>query len=93
MIEQFQVALPESESKRFIYIGDGMNDFCPTLKLASEDFVLPRKDFPLLGRISKNSNLVKAKVCEWNDSEDLARILGKLIECMSNEDKISPSTT
>lgn len=70
-----------------------MNDFCPTLKLAAGDFVFPRKDFPLLGRILKNTHLVKAKVCEWNDSEDLATILRKLIECVSNEDKISPSTT
>lgn len=93
MIEQIQVSSSESESKRFIYIGDGMNDFCPTIKLASEDFVLPRKEFPLSGRILKNSHLVKAKVCEWNDSEDMAKILGKLIECISNEDKISPSTT
>ncbi|KAH6818290.1 Pyridoxal phosphate phosphatase-related protein [Perilla frutescens var. frutescens] len=93
VIEQIQVSLSESESKRLIYIGDGMNDFCPTLKLASGDYVLPRKDFPLLGRILKNTQLVKAKVCEWNDSEDLARILGKIIECLSNEDKISPSTT
>ncbi|XP_042055551.1 thiamine phosphate phosphatase-like protein [Salvia splendens] len=93
VIEQIQVSLSESESKRLIYVGDGGNDFCPTLKLAAGDFVLPRKDFPLLSRISKNSNLVKAKVCEWNSSEDLAKILGKLIECMSNEDKISSSTT
>lgn len=70
-----------------------MNDFCPTLKLVAGDCVMPRKNFPLLGRILKNSQLVKAKVYEWNDGEDLARILLKLINGRSNEDKISHSTT
>lgn len=35
-------ALPESK-KRFIYLGDGRGDFCPSLKLEGQDHVLPRK--------------------------------------------------
>ncbi|PIN02537.1 putative haloacid dehalogenase-like hydrolase [Handroanthus impetiginosus] len=79
VIKQIQASISESESKRLIYIGDGMNDFCPTLKLAADDCVMPRKNFPFRGRILKNPQLVKAKVYEWKDSEDLARILLNLI--------------
>lgn len=93
LIEQIQVSLSESESKRLIYLGDGNNDFCPALKLAASDYVMPKKDFPLSERIMKNPQVVKAEVCLWNDSKDLARILGRLIDGLSNEDKISPLTT
>ncbi|GFQ02362.1 inorganic pyrophosphatase 2 [Phtheirospermum japonicum] len=57
----------------------GMNDFCPTLKLDPGDCVMPRKNFPLCGRVMENSELVKAKVYDWDDGEDLAEILLKLI--------------
>ncbi|KAI3443662.1 hypothetical protein Pfo_000327 [Paulownia fortunei] len=93
VIEEIQASMSESKSKRLIYIGDGMNDFCPTLKLVAGDTVMPRKNFPLSGRILKNSQLVKAKVYEWSEGEDLARILLKLINSESNDDKISLSTT
>ncbi|KAK4415647.1 Inorganic pyrophosphatase 2 [Sesamum alatum] len=93
VIQQIQSSISENESKKVIYVGDGMNDFCPTLKLVAGDCIMPRKNFPLCGRILKNSQLVKAKVYEWSDSEDLARILLKLINSKSNEDQISLSTT
>lgn len=72
VIERIQ---SETGSKRLIYIGDGMNDFCPTLKLVAADCVMPRKNFPLWGHLSNNLELVKAKVCEWSDGEELAKIL------------------
>lgn len=71
---------------RFIYVGDGRNDFCPTLKLAEGDCVMPRKNFPLWDRILANPQLVKAKVYEWSNGEDLARILLKLIDHVPRED-------
>ncbi|GER51407.1 pyridoxal phosphate phosphatase-related protein [Striga asiatica] len=79
VIKQIQTSVTENENKRIIYIGDGMNDFCPTLKLVKRDYVLPRKNFPLWGRIAKNSELVKAKVFDWGSGEDLAKILLQLI--------------
>ncbi|KAL3825250.1 hypothetical protein ACJIZ3_021279 [Penstemon smallii] len=87
VIEQIQASISESGSEKLIYVGDGRNDFCPTLKLGAGDCVLPRKDFPLHDRILKNSQLVKAKVYVWGDGEELARILLELINNNSNEDK------
>ncbi|XP_073156952.1 thiamine phosphate phosphatase-like protein [Henckelia pumila] len=76
VIERIQA---ETGCKRLIYIGDGMNDFCPTLKLVAADFVMPRKNFPLWSHISNNLELVKAKVCEWSDGEELAKILHSIL--------------
>ncbi|KAL3644342.1 hypothetical protein CASFOL_012274 [Castilleja foliolosa] len=82
VIKQILASTIESKnSKRLIYVGDGMNDFCPTLKLVPGDCVMPRKNFPLWGRIMKNSELVKAEIYEWDNGEDLAKILLKLINC------------
>ncbi|KAL8464012.1 hypothetical protein ACS0TY_033808 [Phlomoides rotata] len=92
VIEQIRASVPESESKILIYVGDGMNDFCPTLKLVEGDSVMARKDFALLAHILKNSQLVKAKVYEWSNGEDLATILHKLISDKSNDDNINLST-
>lgn len=84
-MEQIQASIFESgRSKKLIYIGDGMNDFCPTLKLVAGDSVMPRKNFPLWNRIMENSQLVKANIYEWGDGEDLARILLKLINSYSH---------
>ncbi|KAF6139926.1 hypothetical protein GIB67_033308 [Kingdonia uniflora] len=33
--------------KRFIYLGDGNGDFCPSLKLGEGDFIMPRKNYPI----------------------------------------------
>ncbi|KAL6511335.1 hypothetical protein OROHE_020417 [Orobanche hederae] len=79
VIKQIQASVSESKRKRLIYVGDGMNDLCPTLKLVEGDWVLPRKNFPLWGSIMKNSKHVKAGVYEWGEGEDLAKILLELI--------------
>ncbi|KAK6147735.1 hypothetical protein DH2020_018647 [Rehmannia glutinosa] len=86
VIEQIQASIYKSQSKRIIYVGDGRNDFCPTLKLVAGDCVMPKKNFPLWSRIMKNSELVKAKVYDWGDSEDLAKTLLQVINSMSDED-------
>ncbi|KAL2501378.1 Inorganic pyrophosphatase 3 [Forsythia ovata] len=85
VLEQIQSSISESERKRLIYVGDGRNDFCPTLKLDAQDFVMPRMNFPLFDRILNNPMLVKAKVHEWSNGEELARILHELINNISNE--------
>ncbi|KAG8376108.1 hypothetical protein BUALT_Bualt09G0029100 [Buddleja alternifolia] len=79
VIAKIQASVSENESKRIIYIGDGKNDLCPTLKLDEGDCVMPRMNFPLWNSISKNSELVKAKVYEWGNGEDLGRILLQLL--------------
>jgi pyridoxal phosphate phosphatase PHOSPHO2 len=57
VIDRIRGSLPESET-RFIYVGDGAGDYCPTLKLEGGDFVMPRKNYPLWNRICSDPKLV-----------------------------------
>lgn len=87
VIEQIQASFLETGKKKIIYLGDGGNDFCPSLKLVAGDCVMPRKNFPLWTRIQNNSELMKARVYEWNDGEELARVLLELVNNPSSEDR------
>ncbi|XP_021728869.1 inorganic pyrophosphatase 2-like [Chenopodium quinoa] len=79
--------LSEQESKKFIYLGDGLGDYCPSLMLRESDHVMPRKNFPVYDLISRNSNLIKAKIHEWEDGRDLERVLLSIIQgIISNGD-------
>ncbi|XP_061347639.1 thiamine phosphate phosphatase-like protein [Gastrolobium bilobum] len=77
VIDQIRGSLPENT--RFIYIGDGTGDYCPTLKLEGGDFVMPRKKYPLWNRICSDPKLVDAKVHDWSSGEELESILLNLI--------------
>lgn len=70
--------LPESK-KRFIYLGDGRGDFCPSLKLGSEDHVLARQEYPLWKLLGQNPDLVKAQVHSWSNAKDVEDCLSKLL--------------
>ena len=80
MIDQIQASDSESGKKRFIYLGDGNGDYCPTLKLGESDYVMPRKNYPLWNRICSKPMLMKAQVHEWSTGEELERILKHLID-------------
>ncbi|CAN8230072.1 unnamed protein product [Cochlearia groenlandica] len=73
-------------NRRFIYLGDGGGDFCPTLKLKECDSVMPRTNYPLWKRISDNPLLIKAQVKEWSSAEELHKILLELVGRVSKED-------
>ncbi|KAF7820534.1 thiamine phosphate phosphatase-like protein [Senna tora] len=79
VIDQIRGSLPEKK-RRFIYLGDGSGDYCPTLKLERGDFVMPRKNYPLWNRICNNPELVNAEVHEWSSGEELESILLNLIK-------------
>ncbi|KAK7319907.1 hypothetical protein RJT34_04635 [Clitoria ternatea] len=79
VIDQIRDSLPENQRRRFIYIGDGTGDYCPTLKLKEGDFVMPRKDYPLWNRICSDPKLVNAKVHGWSNGEELETTLSNLI--------------
>ncbi|KAK9683867.1 hypothetical protein RND81_10G170500 [Saponaria officinalis] len=83
VMKRIQASLPE---RKFIYIGDGKNDFCPTLKLTPTDYVMPRKQFPLWDAICSNRDLVQATVHEWNDGEELETKLLNLINSLVTKD-------
>lgn len=58
------------------YIGDGNNDFCPSLKLRKHDLLFPRDGFKLIERINNgNTNKVQASIHLWNDGKDILNIL------------------
>ncbi|XP_022147549.1 thiamine phosphate phosphatase-like protein [Momordica charantia] len=75
-----QIRASKSVNHKFIYIGDGRGDFCPTLRLEEEDHVMPRKLYPLSERINSNQTLVKAKTHEWSDGKELEKILSGLVD-------------
>ncbi|KAG5547256.1 hypothetical protein RHGRI_013058 [Rhododendron griersonianum] len=80
VMEQIQASISEKGKIRMVYLGDGGGDFCPSLKLGEGDHVMPRKDFPLWKRICDNRSIIKAKVYEWSNGEELERILSQLID-------------
>ncbi|XP_071901373.1 inorganic pyrophosphatase 2-like [Coffea arabica] len=79
VMERIQASIAKEGKKRFIYLGDGIGDFCPSLKLKEGDYMMPRKNFPVWDLICKNRMLLKAEIHEWNDGEDLERLLLQLI--------------
>ncbi|MBA0774799.1 hypothetical protein Gotri_009983 [Gossypium trilobum] len=80
VIEKIQASLSmEDQKKTIIYLGDGLGDFCPSLKLGDGDFVMPRKDFPVWDLICKNRSLIKAQIYEWSDGEEFKSVLLRLI--------------
>ncbi|KAG8636146.1 thiamine phosphate phosphatase-like protein [Manihot esculenta] len=91
VIAQIRASTTENEKTRFIYLGDGNGDFCPSLKLGEGDHVMPRKEYPLWNRLSSNATLVKAEVHDWGNGEELAKILLHLINTISTEENIKSS--
>ncbi|KAH7858921.1 hypothetical protein Vadar_029426 [Vaccinium darrowii] len=89
IIEKMQSSLAEegNKKKKFIYLGDGCGDFCPSLKLKQGDYVMPRKNYPVWDLICKNMIQIKAEIHEWSDGEDLERVLLRLINTISMEEE------
>ncbi|CAL5361253.1 unnamed protein product [Camellia sinensis] len=84
IMERIQVSV--EGKKKFIYLGDGKGDFCPSLKLREGDYVMPRKNYPVWDLICQNRALVKAEIHEWSDGEELERVLLQLINMISMEE-------
>lgn len=86
IMERIQASVAKEGKKKFIYLGDGTGDFCPSLKLREGDHVMPRKNYPLWDLICKNRVHIKAEIHEWSDGEDLERVLLQLINVISMEE-------
>ena len=54
-MERIQASVSATGKKKFIYLGDGTADFCPGLKLGQDDFLMPRKNFPVWKLICSNT--------------------------------------
>ncbi|XP_058093950.1 inorganic pyrophosphatase 1-like [Magnolia sinica] len=84
IIEQIRASVLKDGKKRFIYLGDGKGDFCPSLKLEEGDHVMPRKNYPLWDLICDNPLLLKAEIHEWGNAEELEGVLLHLINEISS---------
>ncbi|PIA64398.1 hypothetical protein AQUCO_00100110v1 [Aquilegia coerulea] len=80
VIEKIRASAFAEGKKRFFYLGDGKGDYCPSLKLGGNDYVLPRKNYPLWELISNNPSLLKANIYGWSNGEELEQILIHLLE-------------
>jgi phosphoethanolamine/phosphocholine phosphatase len=72
-------AVADGGRKRFIYLGDGRGDYCPSLRLTKEDFMMPRKGFPVWDLICENPGLLQAEVHPWSDGKDMEETLLRLV--------------
>ncbi|WOL08185.1 hypothetical protein Cni_G16937 [Canna indica] len=91
IIKRIQATTLAGGKKRLIYLGDGKGDYCPSLKLNEEDFVMPRKNYPLWDLIVDNPQALRAEIHEWSNAEELERVLLQLISesvDRTNEDQL-----
>ncbi|CAE6430586.1 unnamed protein product [Rhizoctonia solani] len=64
---------------RIMYIGDGSNDFCPSIRLSENDVVLCRRDRALERRIKAAPERVKAQVKYWEGAWEIEEYFNSLI--------------
>lgn len=79
IVERIQASAFLEGRKHIIYLGDGKGDYCPSLGLSEEDYVMPRKNYPLWELINENPKAVRAEIHEWSNAVDLERVLFQLI--------------
>ena len=61
------------------YVGDGANDFCPTLRLRQTDIVFPRRNFGLEKHITEGRDKVAARVQPWDTGFDIMNTLKEVL--------------
>lgn len=70
--------------QRVFYVGDGANDFCPSLILSPRDYTFPRRDFPMHRLIKEMAEAqpgkFRANVVTWASGEEVVHTLRKLLE-------------
>lgn len=62
--------------KRVIYVGDGINDFCPMLRLRKQDIAFPKLAHPIFRRIDGQKDpdlLIKAHIRPWLSGYDVLK--------------------
>jgi len=91
-MERIQKSVDAASEKKYIYVGDGNGDFCPSLKLKDKDFLMPRRNFPLFDLVSKNSNHIKPEVHAWRNGEELYDVMLHIMNKAIGEGKNSVSS-
>lgn len=82
MLQELSVAAAAGMRRpsRVVYLGDGRGDYCPTLKLAERDYMMPRKGYPVWDLIAGDRRAVRADVRGWADFKDLETVLLDIIQ-------------
>ncbi|KAK3161784.1 hypothetical protein QOZ80_1BG0081380 [Eleusine coracana subsp. coracana] len=76
--------------KRVVYIGDGRGDYCPALRLRrGEDFVMPRRGFPVWDLIRDDPARVQAEVHPWADAAEMEDTLLRIVRRVIVEDAVT----
>ncbi|XP_067869059.1 phosphoethanolamine/phosphocholine phosphatase-like [Heterodontus francisci] len=69
----------EVEFEKIFYVGDGTNDFCPSVVLTATDVIFPRKNYSLHRLISeikmREPSAFQAQVVPWESAEDILLFL------------------
>uniref|UniRef100_A0A0D9V1Q7 Uncharacterized protein n=1 Tax=Leersia perrieri TaxID=77586 RepID=A0A0D9V1Q7_9ORYZ len=73
------------KKQRFIYLGDGHGDYCPSLRLGREDMVMPRKGFPVWDLICEDPALLQAEVHPWSNGAEMEETLLRLVARVEEE--------
>jgi len=79
ILERIRAIALAKGKKRFIYLGNGKGDYCPSLKLSEEDYAMPRKNFHLWELICADTKALRAEVHDWRNAEELEAVLLLLI--------------
>ncbi|KAL5221522.1 hypothetical protein ABZP36_026235 [Zizania latifolia] len=86
-----RIRVSAGADKRFIYLGDGRGDYCPSLRLGRDDFMMPREGFPVWELICEDPALLKAEVHPWSDGEEMEETLLRLVgRVLVEESKLLP---
>uniref|UniRef100_A0A0D9V1Q8 Uncharacterized protein n=1 Tax=Leersia perrieri TaxID=77586 RepID=A0A0D9V1Q8_9ORYZ len=79
------------KKQRFIYLGDGRGDYCPSLRLGREDMVMPRKGFPVWDLICEDPARLQAEVHPWSNGAEMEEMLPRLVaRVLIEEEKLPP---
>ncbi|XP_075436451.1 phosphoethanolamine/phosphocholine phosphatase isoform X2 [Ascaphus truei] len=70
------------EFEKLLYVGDGANDFCPSVVLTSTGVAFPRKNYPMhqmIREMEKQKAAYQATVVPWDSADVVTRYLQGLL--------------
>lgn len=73
--------MKREESQQYrtvVFVGDGLNDYCPAVQLSAGDFIAARKGYKLIDKIREDRSAVEANLVPWVDGEDLLEFVKTL---------------
>lgn len=74
------------------FAGDGINDFCPMLRLRPGDLACGRKDFSIMSFIDQKRGekiLLKADVLFWETGDEIVDAVAKKLSANGHGDRVN----